>query len=241
MKLFENEKGIVIHFQTAPTNVIMDTVKRTADIKEVSGYIIGMCTILTDGMSVSKLLAQYTSKPVIFDPCGGLDDDFYDGEPEEYERETAKAIARNFKAAMPLLTVCNPQNIEGILKALPDAGLVPIVKAELTTPDFLEYFAKEKEPIKAVCKIAARHGADHFWVPANDPERIKTYRQLIEAETDKPVCYLLYSAFNRYIRFENVAAAAGPRWQAVAEREVWGARDPRASALELAEIIRRSA
>lgn len=204
-------------------------VKETANIKKIGGYKVGFELALAYGLgAVVKAARKHTKKPIIYDHQKAATDI-----PDVAEK-FAGVCKKSGVDAVILFPLTGPETERAWIKACQNKGLGVIVGGEMTHKAFLESdggFITPTAP-KKIYEIAAELGVRDFVVPGNKPEKIREYRELLEAKGVKPVLYSPGLVAQGGSLSEG-AKAAGKSWHAIVGRGIYGAKDMKKAAEEL--------
>jgi len=140
--------------------------------------------------------------------------------------------------AVILFPQAGPVTEEAWIKAAREEKMEVIIGGEMTHKGYLESdngFLKSDMP-KRVYTIAANLGVKDFVVPGNKPDKIREYKEMLEALSVKPVFYspgLVAQGGS----ITDGARAAGDKWHAIIGRGLYEAKDMHAAAKEFVKQI----
>jgi orotidine-5'-phosphate decarboxylase len=205
----------------------------TKDIPEIGAYKIGSVLALSEGLPrIVQTARAYTDKPLIYDhQKAGTD-----------IPDTGKAFAETLKRcgidAIILFPFSGPETQHAWIRAAQSVGLAVIVGAHMTHGHFLASeggYIDDAAIEKMLINAAVNNIADYV-VPGNKPEVIgRLRRQLSDAGVD-PVLYAPgFVAQGGTIT--SAGEAAGSSWHAIIGRAIYGAKDIRVAALDLARAV----
>jgi orotidine-5'-phosphate decarboxylase len=206
-------------------------VNETCDVEGIGAYKIGFELVIPYGMkAVVEAIRKLTDLPIIYDHQKSATD----------IPETGIKFMKACKGvnAVILFPQAGPVTEEAWIKAAFSEKMKVIVGGEMTHKGYLESdngFLKNDMPVRAYT-IAANLGVKDFVVPGNKPEKIKEYRNMLEAMGVKPVFYSPGLVAQGGSLTEG-AKAAGERWHAIIGRALYEAKDMHKAAKEFVKEI----
>jgi orotate phosphoribosyltransferase len=228
-QIFDVQRGVIPACDVATLEDLEKIVEATADNPKISAYKIGFELGLAYGLPrvVGTIKDKAPGKKVIYDhQKAGTD-----------IPDTGAAFARVCKQAGVDVVIFFPQagpetERAWIYRALcQDLGV--FVGGRMTHPAYAQSeggFITDEGALE-MYKIAARAGVNHFIVPGNKPDVIKTVREVVEAEGVKPV-FGAPGFVAQGGKISDATQVAGDNWHAIVGRGIYAAKDMKAAALE---------
>ncbi|MGE0744513.1 MAG: orotidine 5'-phosphate decarboxylase / HUMPS family protein [Rhodospirillales bacterium] len=223
--------GIVPALDADTLDGIAKVVASTTRIEGVVAYKVGLTATLRLGLEGAiRMLRAITDLPLIYDHQKAGPD----------VPDMAAKFAATCKAAgadgLILFPIAGPRAVDEFVGHSHQNRLMPVVGGDLPLPDYNVsgggYIADDA--LGRIFERAIGHGADHFVVPANVPEKVAAHARTLLERIDQPTLFLpgigalggsIAAAF---------AAAKGCRCYAVVGRAIYGAVDPNEAAKQLA-------
>jgi len=250
-KIIQRNKSVIpacdVNFSAS-----IEIVKQTADIPGIGAYKFGVEFLDIGLKAVVDAAREHTNKPIIYDhQKAGTD--IHEVTPDKF----MDAMLRSKIDAVILFPEAGPVTEYEWIKAAQDRNLGVIVGGEMTHPRFLEGdlsegkkknytqifrelginrdisgFIREFAP-EDIYEIAARMGVTNFVVPGNKPDKIKYYKELIEACGISEPAFYSPGLVAQGGKVSEGARAAGERFHAIVGRGIYNADDKKQAALEL--------
>lgn len=226
-------KSIVVACDIHSISELERLVAATHGIPQLGGYKVGFSLALMHSLpEVVKAIRRYTAKPVIYDHQKGGTDVPHTG------AAFARVMAESGVDYAILFPFASPSTEEAWIGALLKEGIVPIVGAFMTIPDFTAekggYIGSES--IGRIFDLAASMGVTDFVLPGNNPSEASRLRRLIEARSESP-SFFLPGLGAQGGDIASCGRAMGGRWHAIVGRSIYGAPDPGAAASALGREI----
>jgi orotidine-5'-phosphate decarboxylase len=226
-------KSIVVACDIASTEDLERLVVATQTAPRLGGYKVGFSLALKHGLpEVVRAIERHTGKPVIYDHQKGGTDVPHTG------ASFAKVMAESGVDYAILFPFASPSTEEAWIAALQKEGVIPIVGAFMTIPDFAAakggYIAAES--IGRIFELACSMGVTDFVLPGNNPAEASRLRQLIEAKAREP-SFFLPGLGAQGGDISSCGRVMGERWHAIVGRSIYGSQDPGAAASALGREI----
>ena len=208
-------------------------VKETSEVQGIGGYKVGFSLVIPFGLNkVVSVIRKYTKLPIIYDhQKAGTD-----------IPDTGKLFMKACKDAgvdsVIIFPAMGPVTEEEWIKAAKAIGIKIIVGGEMTHPGYLANdggYLNDDMPVRAY-EIAANLGVVDFVVPGNKPDKIKEYREMLEAMGIEPVFYSP-GLVTQGGSISKGGQAAGNNWHAIVGRAIYNAKDMKKAAEELVKEI----
>jgi orotidine-5'-phosphate decarboxylase len=227
------KKSIVVACDLTSMEDLEKVVANTCDLHGVGGYKIGFSLALKYGVpSVVATIRRYTAKPVMYDHQKGGTDVPHTG---ALFSDVLTEAGVDYAILFPF---SGPSTEAAWIEALTKKGIVPVVGAIMTIPDFLKEgggYIDERSAAR-IFEMAASLGVKDFVLPGNKPDIASKYKQQIDSLVSSPTYYLPgLGAQGGDIK--SCARMMGERWHAIVGRSVYGAKDVRGAALSLTEEL----
>jgi orotidine-5'-phosphate decarboxylase len=226
-------KSIVVACDIASKDDLERLVVATQGVPQLGGYKVGFSLALKHGLpEVVRAIRKHTGKPIIYDHQKGGTDVPHTG------AGFARVMAEFGVDYAILFPFASPSTEEAWITALQKEGVIPIVGAFMTIPDF----AAEKggyigaESIRRIFELACSMGVTDFVLPGNNPGEASRLRQLIEARARQP-SFFLPGLGAQGGDISSCGRVMGDRWHAIVGRSIYGAQDPGAAASALGREI----
>lgn len=207
--------------------------EKTAGVKKIGAYKIGFELALRYGLKkVTEVAREHTGKPLIYDHQKAATD------IPDIAGKFASVCKKAGVDAVIIFPMAGPETEKAWIGACMKEGLGVIVGGEMTHRAYLESeggFIADSAP-ERIYGIAAGLGVRDFVVPGNKPEKIRKYRKFFENLGIKPVLYspgLVAQGGS----LTEAAGAAGGNWHAIVGRALYGAKDFRKAAEQLAREL----
>jgi orotidine-5'-phosphate decarboxylase len=223
------KKSIVVACDFASMSSLERVVSKTFDLDGVGGYKIGFGLALRYGLpSIVDSIRTYTNKPVIYDHQKGGTDVPHTGAIFAEIMVEAKA---DYTILFPF---SGPSTEIAWIEALLKKGIIPIVGAVMTIPDFLKKDGGHIDEGSAlrIFDIAASHGVRDFVLPGNKPDIILDYMHRVEKMAPSST-YFLPGLGTQGGDIQQCAKVMGENWHAIVGRSIYEAKDVRAATLSL--------
>ncbi len=222
-------KSIVVACDIASREELERLVEATQGVPQLGGYKVGFSLALKHGLpEIVSAIRKHTGKPVIYDHQKGGTDVPHTG------ASFARVMAESGVDYAILFPFASPSTEEAWIGALQKEGIVPIVGAFMTIPDFAAekggYIAAES--IGRIFTLACSMGVNDFVLPGNNPAEASRLRQLIEARAREP-SFFLPGLGAQGGDIASCGRVMGSRWHAIVGRSIYGAADPGAAASAL--------
>jgi orotidine-5'-phosphate decarboxylase len=226
-------KSIVVACDIPSKDELERLVAATHAIPQLGGYKVGFSLALKHGLpEVVRSIRRQTGKPVIYDHQKGGTDVPHTG------ASFARVMAESGVDYAILFPFASPSTEEAWIGALLKEGVVPIVGAFMTIPDFAAdkggYISAES--IGRIFDLASSLGVTDFVLPGNNPGVASRLRQLIEAKAKDP-SFFLPGLGAQGGDIASCGRVMGDRWHAIVGRSIYGAPDPGAAASALGREI----
>lgn len=226
-------KSIVVACDMATREDLERLVEATRAVSQLGGYKVGFSLALKYGLpEIVRAVRRHTGKPVIYDHQKGGTDVPHTG------ASFARVMAESGVDYAILFPFASPSTEEAWITALQQEGVIPIVGAFMTTPDFAAgkggYIAAES--IGRIFELACSMGVTDFVLPGNNPAEASRLRHLIEARARQPT-FFLPGLGAQGGDISSCGKAMGDRWHAIVGRSIYGAPDPAAAAAALGREI----
>jgi orotidine-5'-phosphate decarboxylase len=128
-----------------------------------------------------------------------------------------------------------PSTGKAWIGALLKEGVIPVVGALMTIPDFLKdgggYI--DADAVGRIFDLASSLGVTDFVLPGNKPDAAMAFRQRIEAKVQDPN-YFLPGLGAQGGDIASCSKAMGKRWHPIVGRSVYEAKDPSSAVASLA-------
>ncbi len=187
MDLFKPNHGVIVAADVEALDELLKLVDEISGVDGILGYKIGFLLGLEHGLpNVVRKIRDYTNKTIIYDHQKASTDIPEMGVP------FASLMLRADVDGAIIFPESGPVTEEAFVKALKEvggSGVVPLVGGEMTHKGYLAKeggFIRDDAPQKMYL-IGAQHGAQHFIVPGNRPDSIRTYVELL-AEYNPRLC-----------------------------------------------------
>jgi orotidine-5'-phosphate decarboxylase len=223
------ERSVVIACDVSSIERLVEIVVNSCDFDLVGAYKIGFSLALRFGLpKVVSTIRNYSEKPIIYDHQKGATDVPHTG------NIFSEALAESGVDYAIIFPFSGPSTQSAWIESLKKAGVIPIVGAILTVPDFLAgnggYVCSEA-PSK-IFQIASEMGVRDYVLPGNNPQLLKTYKHTIDSLCDSPTYYIPgLGAQGGDIR--SCGKIMGGRWHAIVGRAVYAAKDVKSSLMVL--------
>ena len=230
MQIIKLNKSIIPSCDVSDLTKLKNLVKETCSVKGISAYKIGLELCIPYGIcQVIDKIRKYTDLPIIYDHQKAATD----------IPELGEKFAKSVKGvdAVILFPFTGPETEKAWIKACKKEKLGVIVGGEMTHKGFLENeggFISEKESLK-IYEIAAKMKVNDYVVPGNKPEKIKLYKEFLEARGVKPIFYspgLITQGGN----ITESAKVAG-NWHAIVGRALYNAKNINKAAKEMVKAL----
>lgn len=227
------ERSIVIACDISSKDELERLVAATDPIPKVGGYKVGFSLALKHGLpAVVEAVRMHSRKPVIYDHQKAGTDVPHTG------ANFARVMAESGVDYAILFPFASPSTAEAWIRALAEEGVIPIVGAFMTTPDFSAerggYISDDS--VRRIFDLACSLGVADFVLPGNNPDEASRLRTLIEAKASAP-CYFLPGLGAQGGDIASCGRVVGGRWHAIVGRSIYAAPDPGAAASALAKEI----
>ncbi|MBM5805703.1 MAG: hypothetical protein FJZ49_06565 [Candidatus Verstraetearchaeota archaeon] len=226
-------KSIVVACDLASMNDLERVVASTCKLNGIGGYKIGFALALKYSIpAVMDAIRKYTAKPVIYDHQKGGTDVPHTG------ALFSDVLAEAGVDYAILFPFAGPSTEAAWVEALTKKGIVPVVGAVMTIPDFLKEGGGYIDGNSAarIFETAASLGVKDFVLPGNKPNIASEYKRKIDGLVSSPTYYLPgLGAQGGDIR--SCAGVMGENWHAIVGRSIYGAKDIRGAALSLTEEL----
>jgi orotidine-5'-phosphate decarboxylase len=226
-------RSIVVACDISSKEDLDRLVAATHAIPQLGGYKVGFSLALKHSLpEVVRTIRRHTGKPVIYDHQKGGTDVPHTG------AGFARVMAESEVDYAILFPFASPSTEEAWIGALQREGVVPIVGAFMTIPDF----AAEKggyisaESIGRIFDLASSMGVRDFVLPGNNPGEASRLKRLIEAKAKAPT-FFLPGLGAQGGDIASCRKVMGERWHAIVGRSIYGAPDPGAATLALGSEI----
>jgi orotidine-5'-phosphate decarboxylase len=230
-RIINLERSVIPACDFSDLKILEKLVGETCEVKGIGGYKIGFSLVIPFGLrKVIETIRRFTDLPIIYDhQKAGTDI------PDIGEKfiKVCKGVD-----AIIIFPQAGPKTEEAWIEAAKSEGMGVIIGGEMTHPGYLEKdegFIMNSAP-KRIYEIAASLGVRDFVVPGNKPEKIKEYKEFLEAKGVKPVFYSPGLIAQGGSLTES-AKVAGERWHAIIGRALYQAEDIRKKAEELTSQI----
>jgi orotidine-5'-phosphate decarboxylase len=229
-KIIKYDKSVIVACDVNNIEDFERLIENTYDVDGIGGYKIGAILTIRYGLpKLVEVVRKLTDLPVIYDHQKAMTD------IPDLGKDFAKVVKDAGANAMIGFPQSGPATQEAWIKACKDVGLEVIVGGEMTHPKYKRseggYIAD-----KALDKIyfsAAKLGVNNFVVPGNRVERVKHYKELLRPIVGNSLTFYAPGFIIQGGMITEVAKAAGDSWHAIVGREIYGAKDIRASAKEI--------
>lgn len=226
-------RSIVVACDITSLGELERLVVSTQGVPQLGGYKVGFSLALKYGLpEVVRAVRRHTGKPVIYDHQKAGTDVPHTG------AGFAKVMAEAGVDYAILFPFASPSTEEAWIGALQKEGVIPMVGAFMTIPDF----AAEKggyvaaDSIRRIFELACSMGVRDFVLPGNNPAEASRLRQLIEARASEPA-FFLPGLGAQGGDIASCGKVMGERWHAIVGRSIYGAQDPGAAASALGREI----
>jgi len=220
-RIIEMDRSVIPACDVSTLEQFDRLVGETADVEKIGGYKVGMELALSYGLPrVVETVRKHTMKPIIYDhQKAGTD-----------IPDTGKNFARACKNAgvdaVILFPQAGPETERAWIYHCLDADLKVIVGGRMTHPAYAvsEGGFITDEGAMEMYRIAARAGINHFVVPGNKTDVIKTVRELVEAEGVTPV-FFAPGFVAQGGKIADAAKVAGDRFHGIVGRGIYEPKD----------------
>jgi orotidine-5'-phosphate decarboxylase len=162
-------------------------VKATTGLAGISGYKLGLSSVLRFGLKESmRRLQDLTDLPILYDHQKAGPD-----MPDMAKKYTAMCAEAGVDGLI-LFPVAGPTAVDGFVGEALKAGIAPVVGGEIPVPDYGVsgggYMLDD-----ALDRILARsveRGADHFVLPAHDPVKVRRWSSWIAKNVSDPFVFI---------------------------------------------------
>lgn len=226
-------KSIVVACDLTSTSDLERVVVNTCDLDGIGGYKIGFALALKYSIpAVMDAVRRYTAKPVMYDHQKGGTDVPHTG------ALFSDVLAEAGVDYAILFPFAGPSTESAWIEALTKKGIVPVIGAIMTIPDFLREGGGYIDGRSAarIFEMAASLGVRDFVLPGNKPNIASEYKRQIDRLVSSPTYYLPgLGAQGGDIR--SCAKVMGANWHAIVGRSIYDAKDIRGAALSLTEEL----
>lgn len=223
--------GIVPALDADTLDAIARVVASTTRIPGVVAYKVGLTATLRLGLEGAiKMLRAVTDLPLIYD--------HQKAGPDVPDMAAKFAVTCRSAGAdgLILFPIAGPRAVDEFVGHSHKNRLMPVVGGDLPLPDYNVsgggYIADDA--LGRIFDRAIGHGADHFVVPANVPEKVAAHARALMERIDQPTLFLPGIGALGGTISDAFAAAKGCRCYAVVGRAIYGAPDPNEAAKKLA-------
>ena len=227
-------RSIVIACDLTTIGELERLVSATCRIDGVGGYKVGFSLGLKYGLpEVVSAIKRHTPKPVMYDHQKGGTDVPHTG------ALFAEVMAEAGMDYAILFPFASPSTEKAWIEALQREGVIPVIGAIMTIPDFLKdgggYI--DSAAVSRIFELAASLGVNDYVLPGNKPDAAAAYRRLIEGSVEKPT-YFLPGVGAQGGEITSLRGVMGERWHGIVGRTIYGAKDQGAAASSLASELR---
>lgn len=230
MEIIKLKKSIIPSCDVNSLEKLTKLVKSTCSVKGVGAYKIGFELVIPFGMEkVVKTIRKITKLPIIYDhQKAGTDI------PEMGEKfmKACKSVD-----AVILFPHAGPETEVAWIKSAQQAKMHIIIGGEMTHQAFLKSaggFIDDNAP-KRIYEIAAGMGIADFVVPGNKPDKVMTYKRIIENKIKEPVFYSP-GLITQGGDISDLAKKLD-RWHAIIGRAIYEAKDMKKATEELTKSL----
>ena len=233
-KIIESDKSIIPACDVETIEDLKELVRETHKINSIGAYKIGFELVIPYGMkNVVDTIREFTNKPIIYDHQKAGTDVPFTGE------KFARVCKESGVDAVIFFPMAGPVTMTQWIKAANAAGLGIIIGGEMTHESFLKSsqgYLIDEAP-RLIYKLAVELGITDFVVPGNKPDKIRQYKELIEAAGCKEPVFYSPGLVEQGGKITDSARAAGQRWHAIVGRAIYQAENKKAAALELCKEL----
>ncbi len=230
-QIIKQNKSIIPACDLETLEKLKELVEQTCDVEGIGAYKIGFELVIPYGLKATiDAIRDFSDLPIIYDhQKAGTD-----------IPDTGIKFMKACKGvnAVILFPQAGPVTEETWIKAAHEEKMNVIIGGEMTHKGYLESdsgFLNDNMPIRAYT-IAAKLGVKDFVVPGNKPDRIREYKDMLEALSVKPVFYSP-GLVAQGGTLTDGAKAAGDSWHAIIGRGLYEAKDMHKAAKEFAKEI----
>jgi len=229
-KIIKYDKSVIVACDVNNIEDFERLIENTYDVDGIGGYKIGAILTIRYGLpKLVEVVRKLTDLPVIYDHQKAMTD------IPDLGKDFAKVVKDAGANAMIGFPQSGPATQEAWIKACKDVGLEVIVGGEMTHPKYKRseggYIADEA--LDKIYLLAAKLRVNNFVVPGNRVERVKHYKELLRPIVGNSLTFYAPGFIIQGGMITEVAKAAGDSWHAIVGREIYGAKDIRASAKEI--------
>ncbi len=144
-------------------------VAATTDIPGIAGYKLGLASVLRLGLAGAvKALREETDLPLIYDHQKAGPD------VPSMAKKFISLCTESGVQAVILFPLAGEQSVKSFVGAALEQDILPIVGGELPFPDYRVSHGGYviDDVLERIFNLAIGLGAQHFVLPANDPERL---------------------------------------------------------------------
>jgi orotidine-5'-phosphate decarboxylase len=228
-----SKKSIVVACDFISMGDLEKVVAITCNLDSIGGYKIGFGLALKYGIpSVVAAVRKYTAKPVMYDHQKGGTDVPHTG------ALFSDVLAESGVDYAIIFPFAGPSTETAWIEALTKKGVIPVVGAVMTIPDFLKEVGGYIDGGSAsrIFEIAASLGVKDFVLPGNKLDIASECKRQIDRLVSSPTYYLPgLGAQGGDIR--SCVRIMGENWHAIVGRSIYGAKDIRGAALSLSKEL----
>lgn len=229
--IINKDRSIIPACDVESLERLRQLVEQTCYVEGIGAYKIGFELVIPYGLKETiQTIRDFTDLPIIYDhQKAGTD-----------IPDTGIKFMKACKGvdAVILFPQAGPVTEEVWIKAAYEVGINVIIGGEMTHKGYLESdngFLSDGMPKRAYT-IAAGLGVKDFVVPGNKPDRIREYKEMLEALSVKPIFYSP-GLVSQGGSITDGAKAAGERWHAIIGRGLYEAKDMHKAAKEFVREI----
>ncbi|MEK7540391.1 MAG: orotidine 5'-phosphate decarboxylase / HUMPS family protein [Patescibacteria group bacterium] len=209
-------------------------VRATRGMEKISAYKVGFELVVRFGLKKTvDTVKKLSEKPVIYDhQKGGTDI------PEMGER-FASACAQSEVDAVIIFPFTGPESESAWIDAIKKQGLGLIVGGEMSHKKFLAKengFIADDAP-KKIFELAASKKVSDFVVPATKPGRIAYFSNLLKEKGVKNPAFYSPGFVTQGGDLKKALESTSADFHAIIGRAIYGAKNPKAAAMDLVERI----
>jgi len=227
--------GIVPALDLDTIDELKQVVEATCGVPGVVEYKLGLSAVLHVGLFAAvRAIREISDLPILYDHQKAGPDMPASAKP--FVRICAEAGLKG----LILFPVAGPTAVRQFVGHTLEAGLIPVVGAEIPVPDYCigggGYFADDG--LDRIIELTTKMGGRHFVLPANNPEMIRRRAAWMVEHIRTPVLFLTGIGPLGGTIAEAFGAAEGvPSRLAVIGRKICAAPDPGEAARRLVDEV----
>lgn len=237
-RLFPGTHGIIPALDVESTEAVKKIVEATNGIDGVSGYKIGLSSVLRQGLAATvRGLRELTDLPLVYDHQKAGPD------VPDMAGKFSRICKESGIDALILFPLAGPGAVTSFVGSAIENQLVPIVGGDLPFDDYNASGGGYviDDALDRIFDRAVEAGARHFVVPGNTTDKVSRYAERLGAIFAAPTLLIPgIGALGGSIT-DCFTAAQDCHCHAVIGRAIYAADDPVAAARELADQALRFA